>query len=567
MARLSVWMGAGAVAAGVSAAMIAGADTASADTGSETSKSDVSASSPDKDERPGPRRNNGGTRDSTSHDDAGTADTATTAPKTTKSEKPEKAEKAAKPRTRKRDARAGERQEPAAHDAPTADTPQRPEDSPKPDVAVEDEPETAAPGPEPMAAESQERRPLAPVQRRASRQTADSVEAPEPQLISTVQTALTSATTPQARSLPEQIQSVVFDVIGVAVTAIAGRPVVPPGSEVTVRSSSLEITEGRTVPADWYYPEGDEPPERMILLQHGFLGVSAMYSYTAANLAEQTNSVVVVPTYSSNRFVRDGFWLGDDQVYRATAELFLGDREALTASALAAGYADQYGPGVPLPDAFVLVGHSLGAGVVAGAAGYYADAVTSSGDVNHLAGVVLLDGAPPGDTLPDALDKLDQLGTYVPVLELGAPRENRSVDAALVEHRPGMFNGVVLTDGKHLDAMQGGTPLIQLLSHLFYGFSTPQNESASQTVIAGWVNDMFANRIDASTGQCEGAGCAGIYGDPGQTIALPTPAGPTSAVVIGGSAPAPATTVFEPMLADSLVAARPAASISLRLLV
>ncbi|WP_212757687.1 hypothetical protein [Mycobacterium sp. DBP42] len=211
---------------------------------------------------------------------------------------------------------------------------------------------------------------------------------------------------------------------------------------------------------------------------------------------------MVVPTYSSNRFVREGFWLGDDQVYRATAELFLGEREALTASAQAAGYAARYGADVPLPETFVLVGHSLGAGVVAGAAGYYADAIKSTGAESHLA-------------------------------------------------------GVVLADGQHLDAMQGGSPVIQLLSYLFYGFSTAPNKAASQTLITGWVDDMFAGRIDASTGACEGADCSGIYGAPGQTLDLPTPAGPTSAVVIGGSAPALVTTEFQPMLATALVGPRP----------
>ncbi|MGV0815275.1 hypothetical protein ABQF34_25235 [Mycolicibacterium boenickei] len=409
--------------------------------------------------------------------------------------------------------------------------------------------------------ESDEEQAPSPVQRRVSKRAAASNAASDPQVAA--QTSPVLATAAPALSLPEQIQSIVFDFVGVAVTAIAGPPVVPAGSDVTVRSSSLEITEGRTVPADWYYPEGDEPPERIILLQHGFLGVSAMYSYTAANLAERTNSVVVVPTYSSNRFVRDEFWLGDDQVYRATAELFLGDREALTASAQAAGYAGKYGADVPLPETFVLVGHSLGAGVVAGAAGYYADAIKSTGAENHLAGVVLLDGAPPENVLPDALVKLDGLGTYVPVMELGAPKEIRRVDAALIAHRPDMFNGVVLADGQHLDAMQGGSPLIQLLSYLFYGFSTGPNKAASQTLITGWVDDMFAGRIDASTGTCEGVDCSGIYGEPGQILNLPTPAGPTSAVVIGGSAPTPVTTEFQPMLATALVAPRPPSDVGL----
>jgi hypothetical protein len=281
-----------------------------------------------------------------------------------------------------------------------------------------------------------------------------------------------------------------------------------------------------------------------------------MYSFTAAHLAESTNSIVVVPTYSSNRFVRDGFWLGDDQLYRATADLFLGDRNALTASAVAAGYADRYGAGIALPSTFVLVGHSLGAGVVAGAAGYYAEAVIASGAPNHLAGIVLLDGAPPANTLPDALAKLDGLDAYVPVLELGAPKEIRRVDTALNAHRPGMFNGVVLTDGKHLDAMQGGSPFIQVISYLYQGFPTAQNKLASQTLITGWVDDMFAGRIDAVTGTCDGDECSGIYGDLGQTIPLSTTKGPTSAAVIGVPGPA-SVTELHPMAATDLVAAWP----------
>lgn len=313
------------------------------------------------------------------------------------------------------------------------------------------------------------------------------------------------------------------------------------------------------MPADWYFPEGDEPPQRFIYLQHGFLGVGAMYSYTAAYLAERTNSVVVVPTLSSNRYVQDGFWLGSDQALRATAELFLGDREALTASAVAAGYAQRYGEGVALPGEFALVGHSLGGNLVAGTAGYYADAVTAGEVENQLVGVILLDAAPQENVLSDALDKLDGLDTYIPVFELGAPKDSRRVDAALNEHRPGKFNGVVLTGGKHLDSMMGGTQLIQFISHLYQGFPTPQNQLAAQTLIAGWANDIFAGRIDASTGKCDGDDCAGIYGDFGQTIELETTDGPTSATVIGRPVPL-VVNEFQPPSAASTVAARPPVS-------
>ena len=370
---------------------------------------------------------------------------------------------------------------------------------------------------------------------------------------------------PEPRTLQEVIQSLVMDIIGVAVRFVSGPPIAAPGTDVTVRSSRLEITEGRYVRADWYYPDSDEPPQRLIYLQHGYLGVGPMYSYTASWLAHRTNSIVVAPTLSSNRYVRDGFWLGDDQAHRATADLLLGDREALTASAVAAGFARKYGSGAALPETFTLVGHSLGAGVAAGAAGYYADAVIASGATNRLAGIVLLDGAPPGDVLGRALDKLDGLGVDIPVLELGAPREegSRRVDEALNGHRPGRFNGLVLDDGQHLDSMQGGSWLIQLVSYLYQGFPTEQNKAAAQTIIAGWVNDIFAGRIDPTTGVCDGDDCAGIYAAPGQTVSIETPKGAATGAVIG-SVIAPTSVEFQPLAANSLMLTR---SPAIRLLI
>ncbi|MET0700541.1 MAG: hypothetical protein ABWY93_12830 [Mycobacterium sp.] len=544
MPHLSALMGAGAIAAGVSAALIAGADVASADTGSGSDASKSSSSSSDKAARPSARQS-----DSSAAGSTGGA----------------RADQASKADKRARAARVTQRE----NATPTAVSAVKTQVSSP--AAVDDAAEVhptaavvaasapiASTNPAPIAGTADEGQPAAPAARvtpkLAAALTARATQ-PEVKTAQLTATAAAAADAPQLPVLPGPIQSVIFDIIGVAVTFVAGPPVTPPGSTVTVRTSTLELAQGHTVPADWYYPAGDEPPQRMILLQHGFLGVGAMYSYTASYLAESTNSIVVVPTLSSNRYARDGFWLGDDQVYRATANLFLGDRNALTTSALAAGYAQRYGADVPLPETFALIGHSLGGGVVSGAAGYYADAITASGGVNHLAGVVLLDAAPPGDVLPDALDKLDGLGTYVPVIELGAPKETISkVDVALNEHRPGIFNGVILKDGKHLDSMQGGTPLISLISHLYQGFPTAQNQAAAQTLIAGWTNDIFAGRIDPATGACAGAGCAGIYGNLGQTIPLTTKDGPTSATVIGAAALTPGTT-FQPASATALVAA------------
>lgn len=332
--------------------------------------------------------------------------------------------------------------------------------------------------------------------------------------------------------------SLAFDLIGAFVKIFTGPPQLPPGSTVTVRTSTLEIADGRRVTADWYFPEGDTPPERMIYLQHGFLAIGPMYSYTAAYLAEHTNSVVVTPTLTSNPFAADGIWLGGDPMYRAVADLFTGDREALNASAAAGGYTVRYGPDAVLPDAFVLVGHSLGGGFVAGVAGHYARAVTANGEANHLAGVISLDGVPPRDDIVgDSLEALDASGAYVPFFELHAPtnylNSTSNITQALAAGRDGRFHGVELDGGVHMDSMLGGNPIIQLAAYVVAGFPQPQNPPAAQQLMAGWINDMFAERIDATTGACAGAACTGTYGPAGTTVEIPTGKGRATATVLG----------------------------------
>lgn len=571
MAQLSAWMGAGVVAAGVSAAMIAGADTASADTGSDTAGAATSAS--DTADR-GTRAADGAagendsadassqTEDADADEDDVAADEADDADPTEDAdeadEAPDLSEGNADSDASRPDTDSGPARE---HDLDAA-TDSTPGDGQPVDDEATELTEQSDPADEPPSVGPQTEQPVSAVEQNPPAespvQPASAVSNLAAQRVSAMFDAPTALAAPQPRTLQDVIQSLFTEIIGAAIRFVAGPPVVPLGVNVTVRSSLLEITEGRYVRAHWYYPDDVKAPEQLIYLQHGFRGVGAMYSYTASWLAERTNSIVVVPTLSSNPYVRDGFWLGDDQVHRATADLLLGDRAALTASAVSAGFARRYGADDALPERFALVGHSLGAGVAAGAAGYYADAVIASGAVNRLAGIVTLDGAPPGSVLSDALGKLDGLGGYIPVLELGAPREDgspRRVDAALNEYRPGHFNGVVLHQGQHLDSMQGGTWLIQLISYLNQGFPTEQNKSAAQTLIAGWINDIFAGRIDSSTGACQGVSCAGIYGDPGQAVSVATPKGPATGVGIGTPV-APATTEFRPLSVSSLVSAR-----------
>ncbi|WP_024444549.1 hypothetical protein [Mycolicibacterium iranicum] len=565
MAQLSAWMGAGVVAAGVSAALIAGADAASADTGSDAAGASASASADGGDDAAAEARS----ADSAGESDADAADEPDVDVNVDTDE--DAADDADVDVDVDVDEEAdvvvddGDAPEPDGHTKTTkrsADARSSEDDVTEPTTAdgTVSEPvavdEPASDATETGSAQSSADQ-LSTVAHSPSVAADTAADTSAPQRVSQTLDAPAALAAAPTRTLQDVFQSLMMEIIGAAVRFVSGPPVVPPGSKVTVRSSRLEIEDGRYVRADWYYPEGDEAPERLIYLQHGYLGIGPMYSYTAAWLAERTNSIVVAPTLSSNRYVKDGFWLGDDQVYRATAALLLGDRDALTASAVAAGLARKYGADAALPDRFTLVGHSLGAGVAAGAAGYYAEAVIAGGATNHLAGIITLDGAPPGTVLPDALDKLEGLGAYIPVLELGAPRdgETRRVDEALNGHRPGHFNGVVLDGGEHLDAMQGGSWLIQLVSYLYQGFPTEQNKSAAQTLIAGWINDIFAGRIDSSTGACEGVGCAGIYGEPGQAVSVATPEGPATGVVIGTPA-APAETEFRPPSVNSLLSLR-----------
>ncbi len=347
-------------------------------------------------------------------------------------------------------------------------------------------------------------------------------------------------------SVIEAVGAIGANVGSIALTAlqavealVAGPPVLPPGSTVTVRSSSITLSNGQRVAANWYYPEGDEPPDQMVLLQHGFLALGPMYSYTAANLAESTHSIVVTPSLPSNLFAGDDYWLGGTGMASAIADLFVGDRAALTRSALDAGFATRYGldpQTAALPAKFALSGHSLGGNLVSGAAGFLAE----NGAAADLVGVILLDGVPLGSTLPDALVKLDAYeaagGQYIPIRVIGAPlnplnslsNANESLSAA----RPDRFNGVVLEGGVHMDSMRGGNPLIQFSAYLAAGFPQPQNPPAVDELAATWLGDWFAGQTDVGDDLV-----------PGSTIDVPTPEGLARGVVIG----LPPTTAATPL--------------------
>ncbi|CRZ16222.1 Lipocalin family protein [Mycolicibacterium neworleansense] len=325
----------------------------------------------------------------------------------------------------------------------------------------------------------------------------------------------TRATGQDSAPLVNIVGSLVFNVVGAALQVFSGPPALPPGSTVTVRTSTLDMPgTDQTVRADWYFPEDPDSATGVIYLQHGFMATGPMYSYTAAYLAESTNSIVVVPTLSSNLFDTDGEWIGGEPMQQSVADLFAEDRSELTASASAAA-----GHPVTLPAKFVLVGHSLGGMLVTGAAGR----MVENGAVDDLAGIVLLDAVDTHNDMPDALDQLSG-ANYRPVLLISSERyvwnRNGTVGDELQAARPGQFNGVMLVGGRHIDGMTGGNPILQFAEYFIAGFSQPQNTEAVKTISAGWINDMFNGTDD------------GIHGEPQQSIDIPTSAGTATAVVL-----------------------------------
>ncbi|MDT5180353.1 MAG: hypothetical protein QOJ95_4551 [Mycobacterium sp.] len=574
MEQLSAWVGAGLVTAGVSAALLAGAGLASADSGAGSSESGGASSS-----------------DSAGSDAKGPDAKGPDAPKsrpkptssvdkpdTTKPAKPEGDEKDGKPEnnvdqatpsdteTASPDASeptaapsADEADHPAKRNTSATGTPRK-----KPQTAGSTVSETTSTTPDDTDTTGASEKPAGIAPAAKTEQAAKRVAAPAISAkVATAPTAAPAAVVqavaavaapaPAAPTLLGVIQGVVaavvvnvgsfvFNTVQALEALVTGPPVLPPGSTVTVRSSTILLSTGQRVAANWYYPEGTDVPEHMILLQHGFLALGPMYSYTAANLATKTQSIVVTPTLSSNPFAGDANWLGGATMADSIGDLFEGNREALTQSAIDAGFTERYGVDAVLPRSFALAGHSLGANLVSGAAGHLAeDCTVDSCAAADLAGVILLDGVPLPDTLPNALAALDAkeaLTGFIPVREIGAPRNlynsTSNVNAALTAARPDRYKGVVLDGGVHSDSMQGGNPLIQFALYVAAGFPQPQNPPAVDELSVQWFNEWFAGNTESGDGLV-----------PGTTIDVPTPNGTAHGVVIGD--PSEATQLLGPV--------------------
>lgn len=517
MERLSVWVSAGLLSAGVSAAVLAGAGVAAAD---DSTSGTVS-----------------GSQSGTSSDtdtDAGTDPKATAEPEP-EAEKPAADAVKDTPKKKKRNltARTAAVTALKPHSAPvTASAPER-----AVRAAVETAPSTrtvSTPAVTDIGSVT-----TASVPKIAA-QPSVSLTLVAPEAAAPVQAA--AAPVPSLiRWLQGAATSVVNAIGGFAVNSLqalealfTGPPSLPANSTVTVRNSTILLSNGQRLKAHWYYPEGDDVPDKLIVLQHGFLALGPMYSHTAADLAASTGAIVVTPTIPSNFFGGDDHWLGGEGMASAIADLFVGDRTALTDSALAAGFAARYGldpATAELPQKFGLAGHSLGGQLVSAAAGYLVD----NGAAADLVGVITLDGVPTGNTMAVALAKLqayeDATDRYIPVREIGAPtnflNSVSNVKEALNEARPGRFNGVVLSGGVHMDSMRGGNPIIQFAAYLVAGFPQAKNQTAVSLLSTQWFNDWFAGDTD------NGDNLA-----PGSTLPISTPKGTAQGVVIGSAVPA-----------------------------
>ncbi|HWS91652.1 MAG TPA: PE family protein [Mycobacterium sp.] len=289
--------------------------------------------------------------------------------------------------------------------------------------------------------------------------------------------------------------------VGGAVTNTATNAVtatIPPATNgvtgVKVGFSILEIQVGPfgyPAPTHWYFPtqaDGSVHAHGVIYLQHGFGAIGWFYNSLAIQLAESTDSIVVVPTVSSIP-LPFGAWLIGAPMQQAVASLFLGSETALNISANHAGYQGT------LPVDFIMTGHSAGGGLATIAAGdYVADLGGNTAD-NHLLGVVMFDGVAINSTsFAPSIANLQTLN--IPDYVVAAPPQAWNLNGAttneLVSLYPGQFVGVELVNGSHVDSMLGDKPVIDFASQLVTKFSPGGNTAAVYTLSTGWINDMYA---------------------------------------------------------------------------
>ncbi len=296
--------------------------------------------------------------------------------------------------------------------------------------------------------------------------------------------------------------------------------VVPPLSNgvtgVRTASAILDIPcgdNGYPAPASWYFPtqaDGTVDANGVIWLQHGFLGFNEWYSDMAIALAQETNSIVVAPSiFWFDNPICPGCYLGSPAIRVAAAEMFQGDRTELNVSANAAGLQG------PLPEKFILTGHSAGGNFATSVAALLVD----TPQVDNLLGVVMFDGVSRPPTFTNQLAVLD--AAEKPDYQISAPPQRwnawdiatESMEAAY----PGRFNGLQIINGSHSDVIEGDTlfaDLAEILSDIIVRPSPPGGKDAVRTLATGWVNDIYAGNTTYATNPFQPL--YGIYGPDGE---------------------------------------------------
>jgi lipocalin len=285
-------------------------------------------------------------------------------------------------------------------------------------------------------------------------------------------------------------------------------------SGVKAGSSTLAIPFGGGVqaPADWYFPtqvDGTTSAQGVIWLQHASGTTGGSVASLAADLARQTNSIVVAASLPNTM----NWAMNDASAVRAVASLFTGDRSALAGSAAAAGYV---GEASAITGKFVLAGHSAGGGFVTAVAADYAAQNPASA---NLLGVIMYDGVSPGafDGSGSFAVQVAELDSHdVPVYQVAAPAQlwnaYGATTNALVATNPGRFRGVVSTSGYR--------PTESVSSSQYDDIVPP----AARMLTAGWINDLYVGATpDAAQYGFYAAANQPILLGPAAAIPLPSP--------------------------------------------
>ena len=265
---------------------------------------------------------------------------------------------------------------------------------------------------------------------------------------------------------------------------------------VKTGTSPLDIpcgVNGYVADADWYFPtqaDGRIAANAVIWMQHGSLEEASTFAALATQLARETNSIVVAPTITSFETTSlPGCFLGSPAMQAGAADMFFGDRAALTISATAAGYQGR------LPGSFLLAGH-LDGGAFAAAVGAL---TVDNGAATNLLGVVMVDGVADEALFAISLAKLSSLG--IPMYQIAGS--------------PGTANGLGRTAAQLALLMPDQFIGVQIDTSASDGLLSRAGARDTATFAVGWINDLYAAYGPTNPR-------FGIYGSPNDGTYVPS---------------------------------------------